>query len=92
MCVCRFTSFLAGKAHITAQEQVDYEWHDGGLDSTSESENESLTNRDNISSQHTAHNSPHRYCTCVYTLFNVLSLSLSDTGLPVALGLVSLDP
>ena len=53
--VCRFTSFLAGKAHISAQEQVDYEWNEAGLDSTSESE----ADEDNVP-PHARVNSPHR--------------------------------
>ena len=47
----RFTSFLAGKAHVSAQEQVDYEWTEAGLDSMSESGSDT-TEYDDL---------PHRY-------------------------------
>lgn len=55
--VPRFTSFLSGKAHVSAQEQVDYEWSEGaGLDSMSDSESDSVEHNDN-----TSMNVSHRY-------------------------------
>jgi hypothetical protein len=58
----RFASFLAGKAHISAQEQVDYEWQEGGdLDTTtSESEQEPSRDENTHSPSQSATHTPHR--------------------------------
>ena len=64
----RFASFLAGKPHVSAQEQVDYEWYEGGADdSTSNSEEEISYRNDEASPSIPAHTS-YRY---VHMLFSI---------------------
>jgi hypothetical protein len=74
----RFTSFLAGKAHISAQEQVDYEWSEVGLDSMSESGSE--TEEYNEDASRVASHSPHSLHTSNSSRSSSLSYSINSSS------------